>query len=104
MSAIDWSAHTPREVWEALKTAPKVAGPWVESYPGHELSLPHRSTVDGKSIVGWWTGERGFMCVPRDMHRPEGVVVWHATLEEAQAATDKMLREAGWLLVDEDGA
>jgi hypothetical protein len=87
MIRVDWSAMTPREVWEALKSAPKVAGPWDDRKYGRA----HRIDCMGNSITFDWGGENvttliASGAIPRFPDR---------------ASADAALRAAGWLLVDE---
>lgn len=90
MTAVDWSTLTPREAFEALRTAPRVAGPWV-TVRGEWVRLDARrgvvALIKGGDLCGWSTYG----------------VDWglHKTLEAAKAAADRALREQGWLLVGE---
>lgn len=93
---INWSALTPREVFDALKAAPRVAGPWT---PGHarpnEQWFRHRAPVKSYAV--------GVVLVHGQYYAgiPGGGI--HATLAEAQAEADAHLRAAGYVLVDEEG-
>ena len=84
MPTIDWSSMTPREVWDALRTAPKVAGPW-----GSNGTSEFRAKPNGGA---WRYASRG-------LFNEGDAVGWFATRDAADAA----LRDAGWLLIDDEG-
>jgi hypothetical protein len=49
---VRWDEMTPREVWEAKRSAPKlVAGPWTDLEDG---SGAHRADENGKSVALEW--------------------------------------------------
>jgi hypothetical protein len=82
---IDWSKMTPREIWEALKEAPKVAGPWM--LEGQRLQI----------IGDGWMKDVAY--------EHEGKILMSTSPETEpeypdRATADAALRAAGWLLVD----
>ena len=72
---------TPREVWDALRTAPKVAGPWT---------LGERREARGMRIVASETDRGVFV----------DACSWTVS---NRVEADALLRDAGWLLVDDEG-
>ena len=79
---IDWSKHTPEEIWEAIKKRPKVAGPWH----GDKHGFFWRADPDGNYVaVAEFDGIR---IVP--------LKTW--TLRD-QAYVDERLRKDGWILL-----
>ncbi len=68
---VDWNTMTPREIFDALASAPKVAGPWKEGA---------RRDPSGMAIV--WA------------------IAW-ADNALGRARADARIRELGWILVDE---
>ena len=81
VEARDWSRMTPREAWEHLRAAPKVAGPWT---------LGERREARGMRIVASET-DRGVFVDARP---------WTVS---NRVEADALLRDAGWLLVDDEG-
>jgi len=100
MATVDWQSMTPREVWEVLRTAPKVAGPWkhevysngVESWerrlrtPEDGLRIPIVQIINRGR---WWTGSGG----------GDGGLLHGDTADEAKDKADQALRSKGWLLI-----
>lgn len=91
---IDWTCFTPREVWAALASAPKVAGPWTANgsreylFGGREICWRSTVSPDGRS----------FRCrEDDDPDHDDDPTRFYATREDV----DARLRELGWLLVDE---
>jgi hypothetical protein len=86
---VDWKAMTPREVFEAKRTAPKlVAGPWVAFEDG---SGSHREDESGKSVALEWTSE-GETVVR--LIEPKFLRV------SSRADADTALTGAGYIVVD----
>jgi hypothetical protein len=86
--ARDWSRMTPREAWEHLRAAPKVAGPW--EYGNRRIYATHIAAISfgvygARLQVGGPELRRDYPSDP------------YPTRAEADAA----LRAAGWRLVDE---
>lgn len=82
---IDWSKMTPREIWEAFKTAPSVIGPWDEKNVRYNLVGCEQAF---RNITGRWTVDIG----PGD----DTNCIQVDSKEECDAA----LRAAGYTLVD----
>jgi hypothetical protein len=85
---------TPREVWSALQTAPKVAGPWepVERPDG----LPHwcRRSIDGVEVA--WTFTDGSVSVlVSELH----VERRRSEPYPSRAAATAALKRMGWVVV-----
>ena len=94
MITIDWSKYTAHQVYLALKNAPKVAGPWRED--GHRSI---RVTPRGSIIAEAYASARKWIAWSNVL----GVTVEDcASLEEGKAKADATLRDAGWLLDDEN--
>lgn len=96
---LDWSKMSPAEIFEALKSAPKVAGPWtVERDAGGRLLAPVRRSYYGATIA-WEISD----CVEilewviPDSRKPPFSNVRCSDRADA----DARLRELGWLLVDD---
>lgn len=85
---MNWKSMTAREVWDALKSAPKVAGVWTAAGIGYPTTTSARHDVRGH-IVALDYGPRGVTVSTRLGALPN------------RAAADAVLREAGWWLVDE---
>jgi len=73
MKTVDWTSMTPLEVWHAVRTAPKVAGPWTQV---NVVGIAYRYDTAGRILA------RGYN-------------------EQVKQDIDRQLREAGYLLVDE---
>lgn len=84
---IDWSTMSPRAIWLALHSLPKVVGPWT-AVP--KTNLWRREAAVGGQVVAWV----GKMDVMHD-----DPLLFFASKELA----DAKLRADGWLLVDEEG-
>lgn len=82
---VDWRAMTTRQIWAALTTAPKVAGPWFKGEDDRDM----RHHVLGEPVV-FDTGH-GYKIVGQDMWAP---------FHDDREAADSALRAQGWLLVD----
>jgi hypothetical protein len=109
MRRIDWNAMTPAEVFEALRAAPKVAGPWQSPPPVRSPVRLRRShhrldvagdAVASECITDEWTeviiwSDRLYGAHPE--HGGNGRLRAHAS----RSACDARLRELGWLLVDD---
>lgn len=87
MSVVDWSKLTPLEVFESVRKAPRVAGPWTG---GGAL---HRRATDGTIVAAEYEGEA--RCIARCDYPRNSWQKEHPSRDAADAA----LREAGWLLV-----
>ncbi len=92
---IDWSRLAPREAWEALNAAPKIAGPWGTTTRHHPSGLP----------VAWDDSFVNFRGEVTSRHvrvsskfSPSGGVEYYPD----RASADAALRAAGWVLVDDD--
>jgi hypothetical protein len=85
---VNWNGMTAREVWDALRSPPMVAGPWE---PGESGEMDVRRAPDATIVATtlWVT--------PKYPVAPWRVAV--ATSDRTGA--DLILREHGWLLVDE---
>jgi hypothetical protein len=81
---VDWSTMSPREVYDAIKSAPKVAGPWTKN-GGHV----YRVATDGAPVVVSSHGDDGPF-ESGDYRLPD------------RPAADAALRTAGWILVDDE--
>lgn len=88
---LNWNALTPREIWDALRSPPKVAGPW-EAGNGGKMDM--RRASDGTIIA------TTLWVVPK---HPTGS--WRVpVLTSDRAGADAILSAHGWMLVeDEDG-
>jgi hypothetical protein len=87
-ATVDWSTMSPRDVWESLKSAPKVAGPWTPHAHGFGCDCG-AYPADSNYRKGW-------------SYRPDlsgREVVDDACKSRGEADAD--LREQGWVLVDE---
>ncbi len=84
---VNWKTLTPREVWDALMSPPKVAGPWEKGASG-EMDV--RRVPDGTIVA------TTLWVVPK---HPTPWRVPIATSDRTGA--DAILREHGWMLVDE---
>lgn len=84
---MDWSKMTAREVWDALRSPPKVVGPWE---PEHSGDMDVRRAPDGTIIATtlWVT--------PKHPVAPWRVPVSTSDRDGA----DTILREHGWLLAE----
>jgi|SRR5271166_3053247 len=86
---VNWKSLTPREVWDALRSPPKVAGPW-EVGDGGEMDV--RRAPDG-SIVA-----TTLWVVPK-----HPTASWRVPVATSnRAGADVILREHGWMLVDDE--
>lgn len=116
-----WDKLTPREIWEALASAPKVAGPWVPdsnaNYPngrvaglprpmarhdayGEEVALDYLNG-DGEELVNIYDTDRA----EPDLVDDDGDGIGECfDGPNARAAADARLRELGWLLCDDEPA
>jgi len=86
---IDWAKLTPRQAWESLCAAPKVAGPWV----GEPGGWSYRADASGRFVACAQYG--GFLI--EQLHtwvEDKGVAGW--------ARVDELLRMNGWLLVERE--
>lgn len=90
---VDWSKMTPWEIYESLKTAPKVAGPW-ENGQRRLLSFPMFAATTDPSAPTSDTEA----CQLELLHRNGGAPPF-SNREQA----DRIVRAAGWLLVDDVG-
>lgn len=98
---VDWSKMTPREVWDALLSAPaKVAGPWERAkdpnpFNGYVYEWRHRYAGDGCFGSAVYVG-------PDDRNsNGEDDDPFCVGFFESRAEADAALREAGWTLVDD---
>lgn len=98
----DWSKLSPRQAFEALRAAPKIAGPWLQAG-----SFWCRKTPDIKwlplvgRIVCWrnsWDGKFGAL-IAGEFERSEASKSF-STCQEV----DARLRELGWLFIDDPEA
>jgi hypothetical protein len=78
----------PREVWDALRAAPKVVGPWTPHV--HVFGCDCGSYPPGHPYRGEWS------------YRPtvEGDEAITATDETSRRSADASLRAMGYVLVD----
>jgi hypothetical protein len=84
-----WNDLSANEVWDALRSAPKIVGPWEAGQRG-EMDV--RRTLDG-SIVA-----TTLWVIPE---HPKGS--WRVPVATSdREGADLILREHGWLLVEED--
>lgn len=93
----NWETMTPREVFEALKVAPLVAGPWAP-HDGYGSKAAARFDPYGVIVLfdrgtGW--GVSSF--APKDPFDDEEQF-------DTRKDADERLREIGWLLCDEEPA
>jgi hypothetical protein len=87
MGAMDWSTMTAREAWDALRSPPKVAGPWEVGGSG-EMDV--RRAPDGTIVATtlWVT--------PKYPAAP-----WRVPVRtDDRDGADLILREHGWMLAD----
>lgn len=87
-----WSSLSPREAWEALRSAPKVAGAWTDG----PFEGEHRVDAFGRAPV-WSVHQRETMAIV-GYH----TVSSSTTTYPDRASADAALRAAGWVLVDEE--
>jgi hypothetical protein len=87
MGVVNWSEMTPLEVFESVRSAPRVAGPWTG---GGAL---FRRAPDGTVVAAEYEGEAA--CIARCNYPRDS---WQKEYPNRDAA-DAALREAGWLLV-----
>lgn len=90
MSKVDWEAMTPREVFDALKSAPRVAGTWQPSIWGDGCVSRYSVWGDVVAVDG---------CDPIFGIAIRGDDKFVAN---SRADADDRLRELGWLLVDDN--
>lgn len=98
---MNWQAMSPREVYEALRTAPRVAGAWepawiddcngvlVQRFPAC------RKTPDGHTVVWVLNGK-----VQVHAWALLGTRPWAPVEFETRDDADRFLRSVGWVLVD----
>lgn len=92
MATIDWSAMTPREVYDFVQSAPKVAGEW---FGGPDADAHRfRITPEGTRIA--------FVVRINTRWRADSCDSQHDTRDAAMAAADAELTRRGWLLVDKE--
>jgi hypothetical protein len=92
-----WASLTPREAFEALDAAPKVAGPWLVYGDDDEILARSARVHD--------------LIVYQDEDDPIVNVTGAAVLPDAEGYiefrgrddADEALRAAGWLLVEDEG-
>jgi hypothetical protein len=103
MSKVDWFSMTPQEQFEAIASAPPVAGPWepVNDWYRRRRVYSQPDVLIGNVATAFrWTAPRtGFGCdLPNwcaaDIRRAE-----FATVDEAKAAADAELVSQGWRLI-----
>jgi len=101
--SVDWKVMTPREVWEALQSAPKVASEWTSPREGKWVRWAASHPDGNKSLdVGDVflatqfpsPDRRHFFVVDGGCAEPCG------SFADGRRAVDERLRGAGWLLVD----
>ena len=85
MSAIDWTQHSPAEIFSALQSAPKVAGPWTKAADDYTRRTP----FDGRCVA-----RDGGRMVLLSSLAGSGTFAF-PTRDEADAE----LRRLGWVLV-----
>lgn len=90
---VDWSAMTPQQIWDALQSVPKVAGPWEES----RRNGSHVYGYVGRYFKSLHTSEFAAYFFPSDQSSVS--LGSFATEEECKAAIDAELQRRGWLLV-----
>ncbi len=87
---VNWSKMSPQEVWDALKSAPKVAGPWTEHV--HSFGCDCGSYRPGSPYHGTWYYRPG-------LTGGEVVTAWDS---ETKKHADRDLRAQGYVLVEGD--
>jgi hypothetical protein len=102
---IDWSKFTPREIRDALRTAPIVLTAWREITLTGSFTYARCRTLDdveGRCDLGapyaWVRLDRGGLTwawTVEDMHKRA------PTLRQAQGAADEALRALGYVLDDD---
>lgn len=102
MSAVDWTSMTDAEVFEAVRAAPKISGPWKEHPPDASHSLAHYSREEPKNemIIAIIVPEKNDQVADVGWNAVivgEGLETF-STLEEAKTKIDEILRRAGWRL------
>ena len=95
VGTVDWQQLTDGQCWEAIRSAPKVYGPWTRA--GDSDNAFVRPSPNGspslvmvKRIMGTWYGYIG-----KSISLPSG----YATREHAMDLVDKLLRLEGVRLV-----
>jgi hypothetical protein len=85
---VNWKAMTPQEVWDALKSAPPVAGPWTKHT--HSYGCDCGSYPPGHQYHGDWSYRESVL--------GKEVATSHSTM--SRESVDAGLRSSGWVLVD----
>lgn len=103
---IDGKAMSPKEVFDALVARPKlVAGPWEPAYVdggGTERWPPCRKTPDGATVVWERAEDHGAVVLHAHALAHQGLPVDARRMRcGSRAEADRMLRDAGWLLVED---
>lgn len=83
----NWKAMSPRDVWEALQSPPKIAGPWEEGDAATGGCAVRRAPSGVIVVVD------GFWAMPDYPSQP-----WRVPVGD-RADADEILRKNGWLLV-----
>ena len=99
--SIDWSRHTPQEVFDALRAAPHVGGPWTADGPDDNSHERYRVAAERVRRLVWV----GYESLPDWRFSIPGGSLYRSgfsTHRAAMAAADAVLRDHGWLLVDAD--
>jgi hypothetical protein len=104
---VSWEHMTPGEIWRAIKIAPKVAGLWQHNDSVGYASrwTPHALSADRGLVasVGLKKGPsmaEGLWGYVAGIDRP--VFGEMPNKEMAMQKADEILRETGWLLVEEE--
>lgn len=95
MAEINWNEHTPDEVLRALKTQPRVIGPWVD-FNGKSYRVDHdgsRVVIIEQAAIGWSYSIGTANKDGRDWTHCSG-------LERGKQFVDEALKLAGWLFVE----
>lgn len=92
---IDWTSLTPAEIYESLRSAPKVAGPWqpTSRVGAHFIMWPCRRTPEGRVVMEDRNGE----IVVHGWALAFGSTVFCFTSRDLAELT---LSGKGWLFVD----
>lgn len=99
---VEWSELTPAEVLRAIESAPRVAGPWTRDGMAWDRGVRDClvAQVDWGDM-GLWSYDVS-MCGDADLDTDLECRAGFATADEAKAAADKVLRDLGWVLCDEE--
>jgi hypothetical protein len=86
---VEWKAHTAQEIWDALKDAPKIAGPWEgELRKGYMF---YRADPFGRFVAR----------AQFDGIQVDALAFW---TDKGREYVDERLRGEGWILLDDEEA